>query len=92
MYVQGDDVTESCVSASRIDIKAMLQENTAMQSITIQSRDRQNRNHFVLVTALQHNKTLKSLEFLRHLVRCNDDEDKQIDAILMTKFALPSCY
>jgi hypothetical protein len=54
MDVQGDGVTESCVSAFRIGIAAMLQENTLLESISIQSRgiiEIKVEGYFVLVTA-----------------------------------------
>jgi hypothetical protein len=44
--------------------------------------------YFVLVTALQHNTTLKSVNFLRQLtIRLDDDEDRQMAALLKTDVA-----
>jgi hypothetical protein len=92
-----EDVTESCVSAFRFDIAAMLQENASLESLFIQSynsikmkaEDFKAEEYFVLVTALQHNTTLKSLKFHRHLTfRLNDDEDKQLGALLKKNYAL----
>jgi hypothetical protein len=44
--------------------------------------------YFVIVTALQNNTTLKSVELLLHLIHCKDDEDKQIPRSSKTNFAL----
>jgi hypothetical protein len=57
---------ESCVSAFRVNITAMLQENTPLESLSIQNMygrfeaiDAE--EYITLVTVLQHNTTLKTL-------------------------------
>jgi hypothetical protein len=59
------DATESCLPALRIDIVAMLEEKTSLERLTIKSCNGikiKAQDYFVLVTALQHNATLKSLQ------------------------------
>jgi hypothetical protein len=86
---------ESCVSAFCINIAAMLQENTSLERLSIQRcNDCMNiktENYFLIVTALRHNTTLKSLNFDRtNKIRLNDDEDKQIASLLKKSYALES--
>jgi hypothetical protein len=93
-----DVTTESCLSTFRVDIVTILQENTSLESLSITSDCAiRIEEYFALVTALQHNKTLKTLgvhhkpnEFF-HLpvtIRLTDDEDKQIAALLQKNYAM----
>jgi hypothetical protein len=90
MYVQHCLTTESCLSVFLLDIAAMLQENTTLESIFIPHWDRiKAEEFFVLVAALQHNITLKSLHVLRgHKFELNDDESKQMALLLKNNYAL----
>jgi hypothetical protein len=93
--------TRSHVAAFRIDIAAMLQENTSLESLTIQSWISRAKikfeEYFVLVTALQHNTTLKTLSLYQWRssdtagsLHMNDDEDKHLASLLKKNYALES--
>jgi hypothetical protein len=78
--------TESSISAFCIDITCMLQDNTSLESISMQSwygcikikAD----DYFQVVTALQHNTALRSLNFHRAFpIRWKDDESKQTNSL-----------
>jgi hypothetical protein len=84
---------ESCVSTLYRHIAAMLQENASLESLSI--RDNWNRiqcnaeEYFVLITALQHTRTLKSL----HLEGCGSrtlthDDNKQMAELLKKNYGL----
>jgi hypothetical protein len=63
------DVTESYVSTFRIGIVTMLQENTSLESLLVESSQRveiRAEEYFVIITTLQHNTTIKSLNFSYH--------------------------
>jgi hypothetical protein len=79
--------TESCVPAFRIDNAAMLQENASLESISINCgfvKPIKAEDYFVLVTALQHNTTLKSLSVDQNdILQLTDDEDKQMASLLI---------
>jgi hypothetical protein len=80
-----DDVTESCLSAFRIDIATMLQDNASLETLSIPSLKGVTAEHyFALVTALQHNTTLKTLNFHNPDGRfqLDDDEFKQLASLL----------
>jgi hypothetical protein len=87
-------VTKSCLSAFCVDIVAMLEENTSLLRLSIEGWHTSNfkaEDYIALVTALQHNTTLKSLQF------CDDDrlqltadEDKQMAALLKKNYGLES--
>jgi hypothetical protein len=88
-----DAHSASCVFAFRLDIAAMLQENTSLESLSVQYCNRikmKAEEYFILVTALQHNTTLKSLEFLLHLIRFSDDENKYVASLLKKNYASES--
>jgi hypothetical protein len=84
--------TESCLSAFRINIAAMLQENTSLESLNIRILDCikiEAEECFVLVTALQHNTTLKFLNLKgRGRLTLTHDEDKQMASLLKNNYAL----
>jgi hypothetical protein len=87
---QGD--TESCLSAFRIDIAAMLQENASLESLSIVSMNTiKAENYVALITALQDNRTLQKV-ILAHCgtLELTDDEDKHMAQILKKNFALES--
>jgi hypothetical protein len=80
-------------SAFRIDITAMLQQSTSLESLSIQSwigRDKiKFEEYFVLVTALQHNTTLKTISLdTDGKFQMNDDERKQLVSLLKKNYAL----
>jgi hypothetical protein len=72
-----ESVTESCVSAFRIVIAAMLQQSTSLENLAVQRG-----LTIALVTLLQHNTTLEALKTLTFYdsrrLRLSDDEDRQM--------------
>jgi hypothetical protein len=86
-------VAQSCVSTFCKHIAAMLQENTSLESLSIESCGTKGKveDCVVLVTALQHHTTLKTLH-LQHYstIRLTDDEDKQMAALLKKNYAMES--
>jgi hypothetical protein len=100
------DVTESCISTFRLDIATMLQENTSLENLFVQSLkgiEIRAEEYFELVTALQHNTTLESLNLNCQLqswlnenekeqtaTRLNDDEDNHMASLLTKNYALES--
>jgi hypothetical protein len=89
-----DGVTESCLSAFRTDIVAMLQDNVTLESLSIRRSSStfiEAEEYFVLVSALQNNTALKALTF--HwwddlAIQLTDDEDKQMVSLLKKNYAL----
>jgi hypothetical protein len=87
------DVTESCLSAFRLDIATMLQENASLESLTVEQRWTKIKaeEYIGLVTALQHNTTLKTLSLSRNdggSLQLNNDENKQMASLLKKNYAL----
>jgi hypothetical protein len=88
------NVTASRVAAFSIDIAAMLQENTSLESLTIESCYTDNFRaeaevYFVFITALQHNLTLKTLSLCNpDGLQWNEDESKQMATLLKKNYAL----
>jgi hypothetical protein len=90
--------TESCVSAFRIGIVAMLQENASLESIYIRNsyssytiKAEEYSKYIALITALQHNATLKTIKFYNcGILRFTDDEEKQMAAPLKKNYRLES--
>jgi hypothetical protein len=89
-------VSESCLSAFRIIIASMLEENASLESLSIQCWDRlelKAEQYIALVTHLQHNSTLETLRTGRgsyFTIRLTDDEDKDLAKILKKNYALES--
>jgi hypothetical protein len=86
-------VTDSSLSAFRIDIAAMLQDSASLESLSIRSTNAIRAEEYVaFVTSLQQNTTLKSLNFEGggSPIRLTVDEDKQIAALLQKNYALES--
>jgi hypothetical protein len=87
-------VTETCLSAFYIDIATMLQENTSLEILTVQSSniiEIKAEEYLVLVATLQHNTTLKSLNLTgRGSLTLTGDEDKQMAALLKKNYAMES--
>jgi hypothetical protein len=90
------DVTESCISTLRRDIAAMLQDNASLESLSIRKGGYRTEimkaeDYIAIVTALQHNTTLKSLD-LRGCggLTLTHDEDMQMAALLKKNYALES--
>jgi hypothetical protein len=85
---------EQCLSAFRIGIAAMLQDNTSLESLSIRSYNGikiKAEEYFVLVTALQNNTALKSLTFHWRgdlAIQLTDDEDKLMVSLLKKNYAL----
>jgi hypothetical protein len=83
MHMQ-PDATNSCLSTFRVAITAMLEDNTSLEKLSIRKGWKSMcinvEEYFVHVTALQHNKLLKSIKFhSRDLtIRLTEDEDKQM--------------
>jgi hypothetical protein len=83
----------SCVSAIHADIAAMLQENSSLQSLTFSCEDKihSSQGLFEVVTALQHNTTLKSLSlFPNETFQLTYDESKQLASLLKKNYSLES--
>jgi hypothetical protein len=84
-------VTESCISAFRIDIAAMLEENASLESLSILDfHEIKTENYAAVVTALQHNRTLKTFLFHSSTIELTDDEEKHMVKILKKNYALES--
>jgi hypothetical protein len=86
-------VMESCLFAFRIDIVAMLQENTSLESLFIRKSFgtyTKAEEYVALVTSLQQNTTLKMLQLNYGKLQLTDDEDKHLANILKKNFALDS--
>jgi hypothetical protein len=86
-------ITESCLSAFRIDIATMLQENAAIHTFAIRGlhkiKIKTEEYRVLLVTALQHNTTLKTFSLCRTGgLELNDDQDKEIAALVKKNYAL----
>jgi hypothetical protein len=80
-------VTESCLSAFRTDIAAMLQDDSSLESLSILTwRATKAEDYIGLVTALQHNTMLKTVCLGR--LQLNDDESKHMAALLKKNYAL----
>jgi hypothetical protein len=86
-----EDAAESHVSGFRIEIAAMLQENTSLETLYIRkSWDIiKAEDYIVLVPVLQGNTTLKTLSiYPNKSLRLTDDEDKQMAALLTKNYSL----
>jgi hypothetical protein len=87
-------VTASCLSAFRIDMATLLQENTSLESLTIKKSAIDMKvkaeEYIALVTALQYNTTLKTLRLRNSAgsLQLTDDEDKQIASLLKKNYTL----
>jgi hypothetical protein len=84
---------ESCVSAFRLDIAAMLQDNASLEYLSILSDDPYGvtDEYVAFVTALQHNTTLKTLSVYNDgTFEFNDDADKRFASILKKNCVLES--
>jgi hypothetical protein len=93
VHLKSGATEESCVSAFCIDIAAMLQENTSLESLSF--RERYNRSdtieaeeYIAVVNVLQHNTTLKTLSLSQWKLRFTDDQDKRMAALLKKNYAL----
>jgi hypothetical protein len=93
------DATKSCFGALCGDIAAMLQDNASLESLAIRKIDItikiKAEEYFSLITTLQHNTMLKSLNLhgfrSTHLISTlTHDEDKQMAALLKKNYALES--
>jgi hypothetical protein len=88
--------TESCLSAFRLGVVAMLQDNTSLESLTVKNGNGSQMKadeYFALVTAVQLNTTLKSLEFHRWdklTIRMTDDECQKMASLLKKNYVLES--
>jgi hypothetical protein len=84
------NVIESRVAAFRTDIAVMLEDNASLESLSIRSWKSIKAEEFVaLITALQHNTTLKSLLSQGHgSLHLTDDEDKRMAVLLKKNYAL----
>jgi hypothetical protein len=87
-------LTESCLSAFRIDIAVMLEDNASLGSLSIQavnSSKMKAQDYVAFVTALKHNGTLKTLILQPHFtIQLTDDEDKHVAKFLKKNYALES--
>jgi hypothetical protein len=91
------DATESCVSTLRSHIADVLQENASLESLSIRRSGCRNglkvEEYLCVVTALQHNTTLKSLDLgnsgsLDSLGTMTHNEEMQMAALLKKNYAL----
>jgi hypothetical protein len=84
--------TEPFLSAFQVDVAAMLQDNTSLETLSI----RNSRNTFkaeecaALVTSLQENTTLKRLQLNYGNVHLTDVENKHMANILKKNYKLES--
>jgi hypothetical protein len=89
-------VTRSCLSAFCSEIAAMLQANASLESLSIQScitYEVKAKEYLALVAALQHNTTLKSLNFrCWNSLKLTHDEDKQMASLLKKNYALQTIW
>jgi hypothetical protein len=94
-------VPESSVAPFRTNIVAMLQESASLESLSLQSSNTIKAEDFIaLVTALQHNLSLKTFSIYDHRsrqstndnrnLRLTDDENKQMAALLKRNYAMES--
>jgi hypothetical protein len=102
MVTFDEDATTSCFDALCRHIAAMLQENASLESLSIGKRWTNTiqikikaEEYFFLVTALNYNTTLKSLNLhccgSPHLISTlTDDEDMKMAALLKKNYALES--
>jgi hypothetical protein len=94
IIILDQDVTTFSVSAFRINIAVMLQENTSLERLSFQNICRietmEAEKYIALVAALQHNTTLKTLRIYHNISLRTDDEDKQMASVLKKNFALKS--
>jgi hypothetical protein len=85
-------IAESCLATFRIDIAAMLQENASLESLSILTwKAIKAEEYIAFLTNLQHNTAIKTVRL--HLIhdmrlQLNDDESKQIAALLKKNYAL----
>jgi hypothetical protein len=89
---RGANATDSCVSAFCSHIAAMLQENASLETLEIREQAifvTVIAEYIGLITALQHNNTLKTLSVHNDkLLTLTHDEDKQMASLLKKNFAL----
>jgi hypothetical protein len=94
MIIFGGGVAETCLSAFRIDIAVMLQENTSLESLSIEGWGNKSKadEYVAIVTAIQPNKTLKTLSLceypLNRSLQLNDVESKQMASLLKKNYGL----
>jgi hypothetical protein len=84
-------VAQSGAVAFRTDLAAVLEENVSLESLSIPSFYKSKAEEYVaLITALQHNTTLKALILQHHrkIRRLTIDEDKQMAGVLQKNYAL----
>jgi hypothetical protein len=89
--VEQHGVTESCLYAFCTEIAAIMQENASLDSFSIQNctiYEIKSEEYIALITALQHNTTLKFLNFRCYEVALTHDEDKQLASLLQKNYAL----
>jgi hypothetical protein len=87
-------VTKSCLSAFRIDIAVMLEDNASLESLSIQKLYTFKvgvEEYVAVIAALQHNRTLKTLRLHHYsITQLTDDEDRHVAKLLKKNFALES--
>jgi hypothetical protein len=84
-------VTESCASAFRMHIAAMLQENVSLENLSIVTPGASKVEEFVaLLPAFENNTTLTALCLSEEYqsLRLTDSEDKQIATLLKKSYGL----
>jgi hypothetical protein len=87
------NVAESCLSAFRTEIMAMLQDNVTLESLSIRkisSTIIKVEEYVALVSSLQQNMTLKIFQLNYGRLQLTDDEDKHMAKILKKNYALES--
>jgi hypothetical protein len=87
----GRGSTESCVSALRIGIVAMLEENASLETLSFNGSGTAE-EYVALIASLQQNTTLKILQIESYgpRLRLTGEEDKNMAAILKKNYALES--
>jgi hypothetical protein len=85
-------IVESCLATFRIDVAAMLQESASLECLSILTWNAiKTEEYIALLTALQHNLTLKTVRLhLIHSMRLqlNDDQSKEMAVLLKKNYAL----
>jgi hypothetical protein len=91
LFDASSGVEKSCLSAVCIDMAASLQENTSLESLTFRKYGKKIKAEemIAIVTALQHNTTLRTLSLNADVrLQLTDDEDKQMASLLKRNYAL----
>jgi hypothetical protein len=82
------NVTESHLTAIRMEMAAALRENKSLETLFMPSEDAGFEDYLVFVDAIQPNITLKSLQLHRGVLYVDEDEAKRLFLILQKNYGL----